>query len=388
MRFFIINETTEIFKCDSRNCLFPFRNFIFRDRKDQSFFTIKQTAVRSPPSCSPGESIRDYAIEEQITTTTTTTSNDLPSTSKVEEILCQLFPDDDEEAEAPSTVLLDSPIPLPEREKSKSPPKVLSKTFDFLAKRKLFAPSFNIQPKNIKSPLDLVKSLLKCKEEPLEEQEIQTSLAEIKVKAILPVLKSPPNRRKQQLINRPLVSPPPICDFETAHSHQELPSLDDVEEDLPKAPSNTAALEVKQESSFRIKAEPADKTSQPKTSHQKARKKTALKKPLHSDVDEKPLSSGKVKTMTDSKAASKASSSSKVIKTEANSSTKPTPADEQASAQDEKDAELPPLLNSPVVPSTTHTKRERKATKFYSPEVKRTRKRKTETVETPQNESR
>lgn len=162
--------------------MFPFRCFVFRDRRDQSYHTYKrQVSLTKPRNDSSNfEAIFDdfFASTDPETQPILTdlkppvqyrgetklqAGDGLHSdTSQIEDILNELFPTtDDTEISAveplqlkPLELLPEIQIPVPE------PPKTLSKSLSFMSKVKVPQSSVCSQPKNIRSPLELVKGLL------------------------------------------------------------------------------------------------------------------------------------------------------------------------------------------------------------------------------------
>lgn len=175
LRFFIINEHTEIFKCESTHCLFPFRSFIFRDRTNQSYYTLKPSATTSGLVQSPRPTCGS------------------PDTSVFETLLNDLFPGDPS-PETPTPPLGDlEPVPpLPVASPVKIPEYKLTRTLNFVSKppRKSVESKPKIQPKLIKKPLDLVKELLvrRTVDAPVVGKALED--AERRVKKLEPVLQS------------------------------------------------------------------------------------------------------------------------------------------------------------------------------------------------------
>lgn len=216
LRFFALNHQMEVFKCESRKCMFPFRCFVFRDRRDQSYHTYKRSAPHAKP---PNDSSNFEAIfddffssndpetpptltdlkspaqyrEESIAVKRQTGDGHHSDTSQIEDILNELFPTDTEnppDESLPST----SPEPFAEIQiPPPDPPKTLSRSLGFLSKLKAAQPTPTtcIQPKNIRSPLDLVKGLLQKTVTPVNHQ--------LKVEPVKSPLKKP---KGPQILNR------------------------------------------------------------------------------------------------------------------------------------------------------------------------------------------
>lgn len=184
--------------------MFPFRNFIFRNGESQTFFTRK--AVKTSPNL-PVTNSPPYDV--------------LPGSSShpddqrnIEAILDELFPDErmnsiPVQANPPHATFHSSeaafasptpPLQLPQR--------TLTKAMDLVKRRGLRATS-PAQPKNIKSPLDLVKNLLQRKSvEPVGVVTESLQEASNKMKKLDPVMQSPSRHAPQSPTKRKTVSKP------------------------------------------------------------------------------------------------------------------------------------------------------------------------------------
>lgn len=167
--------------------MFPFRSFVFRDRRDQSYFTFKPEVQPLP-----------------LPPMVTGSPQKIPSPSHsatFEAILSELFPGDspsssqelqNNTADVPSTC----PPPSPAK---KAIPQTLSKTLDLMAKKKgttCHPPT--PQRKNIKSPLELVKDLLQRKEKVPDAESLV--VAHTKLKGLEPIM-------SLSLATKPIASP-------------------------------------------------------------------------------------------------------------------------------------------------------------------------------------
>lgn len=148
--------------------MFPFRNFIFRDRQNQSFYTCK---VLPQPTSPLRSQHMPVVVPDRIASP--------PNSAHFEDILCELFPTDSPNYSQVSSCDGPQPTVPPQAGPAQSvsaSPQMLSKTMNLIAKKREVSSSFIAQPKNIKSPLDLVKDLLKRKTR-IEEPQMEKSLA-------------------------------------------------------------------------------------------------------------------------------------------------------------------------------------------------------------------
>lgn len=218
--------------------MFPLRNFIFRDRRDQSYYTYKRTELcERPPAVEAdpedpqtieamfeelfsGDTSQQSAYPELTATDPPfqspphTVESESPSNghgqANIEAILDELFPSHQlpvvvaavNAAAAPCDSKESfEPIPLP-----KLPPK-LSRSLDLVSARRRTATgstssSTTTLPKNIKSPLDLVKVLLQHKTSAAASEDMKPDVASMEES-----LSEAENQLKQQLtsvLNRPI----------------------------------------------------------------------------------------------------------------------------------------------------------------------------------------
>lgn len=178
--------------------MFPNRNFIFRDRVELSFYTYKDKPKSSASSYifNPGHSeVPETPPDDKYTITELTSPSVNPIIDDFEfSIITEPEPIPEPLLPSPMpTQLAECVIPSP----TPPPPPTVTKSKNVLKARKpktVVAPTAStaITPKNIKSPLELVKELLKRKGT-VEQPKISESLnqAAEKVKELVPLLSSP-----------------------------------------------------------------------------------------------------------------------------------------------------------------------------------------------------
>lgn len=231
LKFHQITATTDIFKCESPICMFPFRNFIYRDREKQTYYRYKALSTTTESPANSSSQIRAQALP-RISPQAAQVIPDI-----AEEVVFDLLPTSNYTAQLkPQPASNATPLILEHIKYTSRQPvaKLLSVNSKPLGQTR----EPRTVGKRIPTPLELIRKLL-TKKEPVEESVAAESLSEahLKLSQRVTVKKSVPTTIQTNYIDEPIKCTAKPC------PPLDLPRLDEDEpiaaRKTPKSPRKT-----------------------------------------------------------------------------------------------------------------------------------------------------